>query len=93
MRDKVLNLSIISPLKITNYNRNNRANRKSLAKNTRLDLNGKIMVLRAGIEPAHSEEYRILSPVRLPIPPPKQPEKDYHDCVSSSKSKGAKFLI
>jgi hypothetical protein len=51
------------------------------------------MVLRAGIEPAHSEEYRILSPVRLPIPPPKQPEKDYHDCVSSSKLKDLKFLV
>ncbi len=34
------------------------------------------MVLGAGIEPAHSEEYRILSPVRLPIPPPKHFEKD-----------------
>jgi hypothetical protein len=33
------------------------------------------MVLGAGIEPAHSEEYRILSPVRLPIPPPKQRKK------------------
>ena len=34
-----------------------------------------IMVLRAGIEPAHSEEYRILSPVRLPIPPPQHGKK------------------
>lgn len=34
------------------------------------------MVLGAGIEPAHSEEYRILSPVRLPIPPPKHLKKD-----------------
>jgi hypothetical protein len=33
-------------------------------------------VLGAGIEPAHSEEYRILSPVRLPIPPPEHFEKD-----------------
>lgn len=30
------------------------------------------MVLRAGIEPARPEGHRILSPVRLPIPPPKQ---------------------
>jgi hypothetical protein len=29
------------------------------------------MVLRAGIEPARPEGHRILSPVRLPIPPPK----------------------
>jgi hypothetical protein len=34
------------------------------------------MVLGAGIEPAHSEEYRILSPVRLPIPPPEHFEED-----------------
>ncbi len=34
------------------------------------------MVLGAGIEPAHSEEYRILSPVRLPIPPPKHDLQD-----------------
>ena len=34
------------------------------------------VVLGAGIEPAHSEEYRILSPVRLPIPPPKHEKKD-----------------
>ena len=33
------------------------------------------MVLGAGIEPAHPEGYRILSPVRLPIPPPKHLEK------------------
>ena len=33
------------------------------------------MVLRAGIEPAHPEGYRILSPVRLPIPPPKHEKK------------------
>ena len=26
----------------------------------------------AGVEPAHPEGYRILSPVRLPVPPPRQ---------------------
>ncbi len=35
----------------------------------------KKLVLRAGIEPARPEGHRILSPVRLPIPPPKHEKK------------------
>ena len=44
------------------------------------------MVLGAGIEPAHSEEYRILSPVRLPIPPPKQQNKEISTTIIQVQS-------
>ncbi len=49
-------------------------------------------MLGAGIEPAHSEEYRILSPVRLPIPPPEHFEK-YTRILRQFQRQKQNFLV
>jgi hypothetical protein len=49
--------------------------KKEKAGRSETSRNHLLMVLGAGIEPAHPEGYRILSPVRLPIPPPKHLKK------------------
>ena len=53
------------------------------------------MVLRAGIEPARPYGHRILSPVRLPIPPPKHEKKiiTSFDGVTNALDKMTKNLF